>query len=69
MTAIHVDNDSLGEGTKIFIFLVTVIATEFGSNVGLYLAMLVWLEIDRIVAIEQSILEYINKLIKGGDEA
>jgi len=54
------DDDSLSEGTKVFIFLVTVVATEFGSNVGLYMAMLVWLEIDRIVRIEKSILEYIN---------
>ena len=56
------DDNSLSEGTKIFIFLVTVVATEFGSNVGLYMAMLVWLELDRIVAYEQSILEYINRL-------
>ena len=55
------DDASLSEGTKVFIFLVTVIATEFGSNVGLYMAMLVWLEIDRIVRIEKGILEYINK--------
>ena len=67
MSDIHVDDSSLGEGTKVFIFLVTVIATEFGSNVGLYMAMLVWLELDRIVAIEQRILEYINKTRKGGE--
>lgn len=52
---------SLSESTKLFIFILTVLATELGSNVGLYMAILVWLELDRIVKWEQRIINYINK--------
>ncbi len=47
--------------TRVVIFLVTVVSTEAGSNSGLYLAILVWLELDEVIALEQRILEYFYK--------
>jgi hypothetical protein len=43
--------------TKLFILLLTVIATELGSNYGLYVAMTVWLFMDQVVRLEQTIIQ------------
>ena len=53
--------NSLSEGTKALVLFITIVSTELGSNAGLYLAMVIWLEIEWAVKIEQGILEYIAK--------
>ncbi len=53
--------DSLSESTKLFILILTIVATELGSNVGLYMAIIVWLELDRVVRWEQKLISLCNK--------
>lgn len=55
----------LSHWTRLFIFLLVIISTELGSNVGLYLATAMWLEERWILRVERSILEYLNKVNKG----
>ena len=50
----------LSNYTKLFIFVLTVIATEIDSHSGLYFAMLCWLFIDYVIKAEKSILDYIE---------
>lgn len=54
---------SLNEGTKALICFITIVATEMDSNIGIYLAMVIWLEIEWVVKAEKSILEYIAERV------
>ena len=61
MTRPSVSN--LNHVTKAIIFFITVVSTELGSNMGLYFAMFIWLELDQAIQIEQCILDYIEKRV------
>jgi len=61
------EQERLSQLTKLLIFVFTIIATELESNVGLYVAVLIWLEFDIILNTERRVIEYLrlNKKDKG----
>ena len=52
---------TLSHYTKAVVFLITVVSTEMGSNLGLYLAMGVWLELTEIVVLEQRLIKWFKR--------
>ncbi len=52
---------TLSRVTKALVFGITVVSTEAGSHIGLYLAMAVWLELPMVVNLEKCILDYFKK--------
>ena len=43
--------------TKLLILFLTILATELGSNLGIYLAIGIWLYLDLVIATERRIID------------